>query len=58
MFRRDKDKNENDASGLDSDATTKDTTGDLDQSKIDYQLARALDLIQGVAIFTNDKSTP
>jgi len=28
----------------------------VDQSKIDYQLARALDLIQGVAIFTKDKT--
>jgi carboxyl-terminal processing protease len=26
-----------------------------DQSKVDYQLARALDLIQGVSIFTEDK---
>ena len=28
----------------------------VDQSKIDYQLARALDLIQGVAIFAKDKT--
>jgi carboxyl-terminal processing protease len=27
-----------------------------DQSKIDYQLARALDLIRGVSIFTDVKS--
>ena len=29
-----------------------------DQSKIDYQLARALDLIQGVSIFTTDQANP
>ena len=29
-----------------------------DQSQIDYQLARALDLIQGVAIFTKDQANP
>jgi len=29
-----------------------------DQSEIDYQLARALDLIQGVAIFTKDQANP
>jgi carboxyl-terminal processing protease len=29
-----------------------------DQSKIDYQLARALDLIHGVAIFTKDQANP
>ena len=28
------------------------------QSEIDYQLARALDLIQGVAIFTKDQANP
>ena len=49
----DKGTNENNASGSDSDATAKDTTEEVDQSKIDYQLARALDLIQGVAIFTS-----
>ena len=34
------------------------TTEKTDQSKIDYQLARALDLIQGVAIFTKYKTAP
>ena len=29
-----------------------------DQSKIDYQLARALDLIRGVSIFNNEASRP
>ena len=30
----------------------------VDQSEIDYQLARALDLIHGVAIFTKDQANP
>jgi carboxyl-terminal processing protease len=54
----DKDTNGNNASGSISDTAAKDTTEEVDQSKIDYQLARALDLIQGVAIFTKDKTTP
>ena len=29
-----------------------------DQSKIDYQLARALDLIRGVSIFNNEATRP
>ena len=29
-----------------------------DQSKVDYQLARALDLIRGVSIFNNEASRP
>ena len=45
-------------SGPDSDASTTTNTEEVDQSKIDYQLARALDLIQGVAIFTKDEATP
>ncbi len=54
----DKDANGQDPSGSDSDAAAKDTPQEQDQSKIDYQLARALDLIQGFAIFTKDKTTP
>ncbi len=42
----------------DSDTVAKDTAEEVDQSKVDYQLARALDLIQGVALFTKDKATP
>ena len=30
----------------------------VDQSKVDYQLARALDLIRGVSIFKNRAATP
>jgi len=41
----------------DSESTDKAETPP-DQSEIDYQLARALDLIQGVAIFTKDKNAP
>jgi carboxyl-terminal processing protease len=44
------------ANGQADDATTADAKPEDDQSKIDYQLARALDLIQGVSIFTKDKS--
>ena len=29
-----------------------------DQSKVDYQLARALDLIRGVSIFNNEAAKP
>ena len=29
-----------------------------DQSKVDYQLARALDLIRGVSIFKNEAARP
>ena len=47
--------NGNNASESDGNTAAKDTTEEVDQSKIDYQLARALDLIQGVAIFTKDK---
>ena len=54
----DKDTNGNNASGPDSDTVTNGTTEEVDQSKIDYQLARALDLIHGVAIFTKDQTTP
>lgn len=54
----DKDANGQNTSGSDSDAAAKDTPKEQDQSKIDYQLARALDLIQGVAIFTKDKTAP
>jgi carboxyl-terminal processing protease len=53
----DKNINENDASDPDNNAAAKNTTEEVDQSKIDYQLARALDLLQGVAIFTKDKAT-
>jgi carboxyl-terminal processing protease len=38
-----------DANGEDEEAATPEK---LDQSKIDYQLARALDLIRGVAVFS------
>ena len=48
----DKDVSEPDTPDQDSDAATKSAPEGVDQSKIDYQLARALDLIQGVAIFT------
>ena len=41
----------------DDSSTATSTPEKVDQSKIDYQLARALDLIQGVAIFTMDKTT-
>ena len=54
----DKDANKPSTSSPDSDAVAKDTTEEVDQSKVDYQLARALDLIQGVALFTKDKATP
>ena len=39
-------------------STSKKTDAQPDQSEIDYQLARALDLIQGVAIFTKDQLNP
>ena len=51
-----------DSSALDSPASA--NSGDnadaapANQSEIDYQLARALDLIQGVAIFTKDQANP
>ena len=55
----DKDVSEPNTSSPDSDPIAKSTREEVDQSKIDYQLARALDLIQGVAIFTfKEKSTP
>ena len=54
----DKDTNGNNVSGSNSGAAAKGTTEEVDRSKIDYQLARALDLIQGVSIFTKDKITP
>jgi carboxyl-terminal processing protease len=41
-----------------SDDNDKADATPADQSKIDYQLARALDLIQGVAIFTKDQANP
>ena len=33
-------------------------TSKTDQSKVDYQLARALDLIRGVSIFNNETARP
>ena len=48
----DKDVSEPNTSVSRGDIAPKDTPEEVDQSKIDYQLARALDLIQGVAIFT------
>jgi len=42
--------------GEPADAEKADVTPATDQSKIDYQLARALDLIRGVSIFTDVKS--
>ena len=42
--------------GEPANAETPDVTPATDQSKIDYQLARALDLIRGVSIFTDVKS--
>ena len=42
--------------GEPADAKKADVTPATDQSKIDYQLARALDLIRGVSIFTDVKS--
>ena len=48
----DKDVSEPNTSVSGSDTAPKDTPEEVDQSKIDYQLARALDLIQGVSIFT------
>ena len=54
----DKDMSEPNTSSPDSDAAANSTPEGVDQSKIDYQLARALDLIQGVAIFTHkEKAT-
>ena len=37
--------------GEDGDAASQEDTAPVDQSKIDYQLARALDLIRGVSVF-------
>ena len=55
----DKNASEPNISGSDSDTAPKDPPEKVDQSKIDYQLARALDLIQGVAIFTyKEMATP
>ena len=53
------DKTSNDQTTSESDDSSAATSPleKADQSKIDYQLARALDLIQGVAIFTKDKTT-
>ena len=53
------DKTSNDQTTSESDDSSAATSPPekVDQSKIDYQLARALDLIQGVAIFTKDKTT-
>ena len=53
------DKTSNDQTTSESDDSSAATRPPekVDQSKIDYQLARALDLIQGVAIFTKDKTT-
>jgi carboxyl-terminal processing protease len=45
-------------SGSGDTDSTQETAVQADQSKIDYQLARALDLIQGVAIFTRDRASP
>jgi hypothetical protein len=42
--------------GEPANAEKADVTPATDQSKIDYQLARALDLIRGVSIFTDVKS--
>ena len=42
--------------GEPANAKKPDVTPATDQSKIDYQLARALDLIRGVSIFTDVKS--
>ena len=42
--------------GEPANAEKPDVTPATDQSKIDYQLARALDLIRGVSIFTDVKS--
>ena len=45
-------------SGDSDKADDKADAAPADQSEIDYQLARALDLIQGVAIFTKDQANP
>ena len=45
----------NEGSSPSINGTDEDSPKPADQSKIDYQLARALDLIQGVAIFTGDR---
>jgi len=42
--------------GEPANAEKPNVTPATDQSKIDYQLARALDLIRGVSIFTDVKS--
>jgi len=47
---------DNSKDGEAADAKKADVTPATDQSKIDYQLARALDLIRGVSIFTDVKS--
>jgi carboxyl-terminal processing protease len=47
---------DNGKEGEPANAKKPDVTPATDQSKIDYQLARALDLIRGVSIFTDVKS--
>jgi len=47
---------DNGKDGGPTNAKQADVTPAADQSKIDYQLARALDLIRGVSIFTDVKS--
>jgi carboxyl-terminal processing protease len=47
---------DNGKEGEPANAEKPDVTPATDQSKIDYQLARALDLIRGVSIFTDVKS--
>ena len=47
---------DNGKEGEPANAKNADVTPATDQSKIDYQLARALDLIRGVSIFTNVES--
>ena len=47
---------DNGKDGGPNNAKKADVTPAADQSKIDYQLARALDLIRGVSIFTDVKS--
>ena len=47
---------DNGKDGGPTNAKKADVTPAADQSKIDYQLARALDLIRGVSIFTDVKS--
>ena len=50
------DNGKSDKEGEPTNPEKADVTPATDQSKIDYQLARALDLIRGVSIFTDVKS--